>query len=154
MVELIIENQSVELYPSEVISLEMAINDMASIESRNGAFSNQFNIPSTADNNRILGYPSELNFVSGFKPSKSRNANININGLAVQTGIIQVEQYNAKDKSFSVSFFSGNTEWNDEIADKNLRDIVLDKYNHLYLPAVIAASMNNTSGYIYPFINY
>ena len=66
MVELIIENQSVELYPSEVISLEMAINDMASIESRNGAFSNKFTIPSTSENNRILGYPSELNFVSGF----------------------------------------------------------------------------------------
>ena len=33
MVELIVENESLDLFPNEVISLTLAVNDMASIES-------------------------------------------------------------------------------------------------------------------------
>lgn len=154
MVELIIEGESVDLIPNEVVSLTMSINDLASIESTDGNYSNKFTIPSTSNNNSILGYPSEINFVSGFKPSKARNAKITIDGLDVQIGSIQVEQYNQTSKTFSVSFSSGNTEWIEDISDKNMTDINLDKYSHLYLPSVVAASFNNTSGYIYPFINY
>ena len=154
MVELIVSNEALDLYPNEVISLTMAINDLASIETRDGSYSNKFKLPSTSNNNKILGYPSEINFVTGFKPTKSRNAKITIDGLDVQNGIIQIEQYNQTDNSFSVSFFSGNTEWSDDISDKDLQDIDLTKYNHLYLPSVVAASFSNTEGYIYPFINY
>ena len=154
MVELIVENESLDLYPSEVISLTMAVNDMASIESREGNYSNKFKVPSTSRNNSIFGYPNELNFITGFKPTKSRNARIVIDGLDVQRGFIQVEQFNQNDRAFSVSFFSGNTDWLDEISDKNLRDIALNKYNHTWNATNVAASFSNTEGYIYPFLNY
>jgi len=154
MVELIVEDQSLDLYEGEVISLTMAVNDMASIESREGNYSNKFSIPSTIKNNSILGYPNELNFVTGFKPTKSRNARIAIDGLDVQRGFIQVEQFNQNKKEFSVSFFSGNTDWLDDIGDKTLKDITLNKYNHVWDSATVAASFTNTEGYIYPFIHY
>ena len=154
MVELIVEDQSLDLYPNEVISLTLAINDMASIESREGNYSNKFTIPSTSKNNAILGYPNELNFITGFKPTKSRNARIAKNGLDEQRGFIQVEQYNQKDKEFSVSFFSGNTDWLDDISDKQLRDIEISNYDHIYNSTNVASSFTNTEGYIYPFIHY
>ena len=154
MVELIVSNQSLDLYPKEVISLTLAINDMASIESREGNYSNKFTIPSTSNNNAILGYPNELNFVTGFKPTKSRDARIAIDGLDVQRGFIQVEQFNQNNKEFSVSFFSGNTDWLDDISDKQLSDIELSRYDHVYNSTNVAASFTNTEGYIYPFINY
>ena len=86
MVELLVQNQALDLYEGEVISLTMAINDLASIESADGNYSNKFTIPSTSNNNEVLGYPNELNFVTGFKPTKSRNASILIDGLEVQRG--------------------------------------------------------------------
>jgi len=154
MVELLVENKSLDLYEGEVMSITMAVNDMASIESREGNYSNKFSVPSTSKNNAIFGYPNELNFVTGFKPTKSRNASILIDGLEVQRGFIQVEQFKQKDKEFSVSFFSGNTDWMDEIGDKSLQDITLNKYNHTWDSATVAASFANTEGYIYPFIHY
>ena len=154
MVELIVNNEALDLLPSEVISLTMAVNDLASIESREGNYSNKFKVPATSNNNRILGYPSEINFVSGFKPTRSRDAKITINGLDIQYGSIQVEQYSQTDNEFNVSFFSGNTEWADDISDKVLQQIDLSKYDHLYLPINVSSSFANTSGYIYPFINY
>jgi len=154
MVELIVNNKSLDVYESEVISIVIAINDLASIEKREGNYSNKFKVPSTARNNNIFGYPNELNFVTGFKPTKSRGARIVVNGLDVQVGFIQVEQFNQKDKVFSVSFFSGNTDWLDDISDKILRDIDLDKYNHIWNSTSVADSMGNTEGYIYPFIDY
>ena len=154
MVELIVNDESLDLYENELISLVMAVNDLASIESREGNYSNQFTIPSTSKNNRIFGYPNELNLVTGFKPTRSRNGRISINGLDVQRGFIQVEEFNQISKEFTVSFFGGNTDWIDLISDKSIRDINLDDLNHNWTPANIVANMNNTEGFIYPFIDY
>ena len=154
MVELIVNGQPLDLYPNEVVSLVLAVNDMASIESREGNYSNKFKVPSTATNNKIFGYANEINFISEFKPTKSSDARIAISGLDVEYGVIQVEDYNEEDSSFSVSFFSGNTEWIDLIGSGNLSDLNLEKYNHVWNTANIAASFTNTEGYIYPMIEY
>jgi hypothetical protein len=154
MVEIKIDNQSLDLFGEEVISFTFAINDLASIESRNGSYSNQFNIPATANNSAILGYPDKLNFVTGFSPSRARNARILIDGLEVQRGSIQIEQYDDTSKEFSISFFSGNSEWIGDISDLSIRDLDLSVWDHQYTLANISGSFNNTEGYIYPFINY
>ena len=115
MVEIKIINDSLDLFPEEVISFTLAINDLASIENRQGNYSNQFTIPATSNNSNILGYADKLNFVSGFKPTKSREARLLIDGLEIQRGFIQVEQYDDTSKEFTISFFSGNTDWIDDI---------------------------------------
>ena len=154
MVEIKIINDSLDLFPNEVISFTLAINDLASIENRQGNYSNQFTIPATANNSSILGYADKLNFVSGFKPTKSREARLLIDGLEIQRGFIQVEQYDDTSKEFTISFFSGNTDWIDDIGDKSLRDLDTSDYEHVYDVANITASFTNTEGYIYPWINY
>ena len=154
MVELLVEGKSLDVFPNEVISLVLAINDLASIKNREGNYSNKFEIPSTSSNNKVLGYPNELNLITGFRPTKSRNAVILIDGLDIERGFIQVEQYNSKSKSFNVSFFSGNTDWMDDISDRKLSEIKLSKYDHVWSAANVAASMSNTEGYIYPLIDY
>ena len=154
MVEIKVENEFLDLFPSETISLSFAINDLAAIESRNGNFSNKFDIPASKKNSKILGYANVLNFSTGFKPTKSRNASILIDGLTVERGVVQVEQFNFKVNTFSISFLGGNTEWIDDIGDKNLVDLDLTNLNHEYTLANITNSFNNTEGYIYPFIQY
>lgn len=154
MVELLVNGQSLDLFQEEIISITKASSDIANINTSDGSYSNKFDVPSTARNASIFGYANISNFAGEFKPTKSNNARITVDGMTVDIGVVQVEQYNNLDNSFSLSFFGGNVDWMDQVGDKNLIDLDFSDLDHEYTKANISSSFLNKSGYIYPFLNY
>jgi hypothetical protein len=53
---IIIDGEYLDLYPNESINLNIQINNISDITTRNSSYTNSLNIPRTAKNQRLLGY--------------------------------------------------------------------------------------------------
>jgi hypothetical protein len=142
MVQIIVDNEALDLTEAPVMSFQVA--DISDIESRQGDFTYEFEVPATQRNRKLLrrshtifGSPYEY-IEAWFRTSAD-----------VKKGFIQVMEY--KDR-FRVNFFSGNANWIALIGDKMLSDLNLSVWDHTYDVATIVASFSNTEGYIYPLI--
>jgi len=150
--ELWIDGKLCDLTSKEVIAMSYGVNRLTDIESRQGYFSNTFNLPKTANNLDVFGVPTELNSTSTTRWERLE-CSIITDGVYQVFGFAQLQS--VKDE-ISVVVKGGNADWIDDLRDKELTDIVLDEFDHL--PTVTNVNNNRfndyTDGYVYPDIDY
>ncbi len=136
------------------IAQTYAVNEIGSIETRQGGFSNNFTIPLTAKNKAILGFPDDIN-------TASRNAYTKVDATLFDQAVPVAEGYLRfkvveNGRSLETSFFADNVNWFNLLKGKKLKDLDLSAFDHNWdTPAIKAAiDADKTSGYTYPMINY
>ena len=55
MVEIIVNNESLDLLEGEVLALTISVNDIGDLSKTKGDYSNSFKVPATSRNLSILG---------------------------------------------------------------------------------------------------
>lgn len=116
--QLYIENQRIDLFDDEIISLTQTIQNVRDIEKVFTPFSKPFTIPASKTNNKIFKHYYNFDIDNGFDARKKANARIELNHLPFQEGKIQLEgvdMRNNKPYAYRIIFY-GNT--------VNLKDIL------------------------------
>lgn len=150
MIQLFLNNKLIELRGDESISIDYALFSFDDISKRKSARSYSFTIPRTVNNAEVLEISEELNNLTKL-PYKKITARLLDNGIDL--GIKYAELTGVKD-GYEVSLYGTNINFFELIKNKSLTELDLSAYNHTYDFATITGSRSNTSGYIYPIINY
>lgn len=130
---------------------DYAVNNLGDISNRQSGFSNSFSVPVSEKNNRLLGYSNDLN-TSGVKPYRRVDAELYDNNTRVSTGYVKIEMVSRS--SYQCSFFSDNASWFTLIKDKKINQLDYSDLDHQYTPTNATGSFSNTTGYVYPIIDY
>lgn len=150
--ELYINEKYIELSESSKVGMSFQSNNLNSLSSRNGNFSNEFKVPKTKNNQIALEYSSGLNSVS-LLPYQKNSARYLQNGIEiVSNGIAIINSY---DGYYKIQVVSGNVSIFELCADRTIDQLDLGAYNTVNwnLFDVVVAN-NNTEGFIFPIIDY
>lgn len=152
MAELILRTEfgDFDLFGSEDIVQTSAIFNLENITARYGEYSNEFNLPLTTNNQRIIRHANFITSVNTL-PYERVEANIVIDGLNWKNGYIEITSIQ---ETIKCKFFTGNTVFYDKIKSKFLTDLDWSDFNHDWNYTNAVASSNSTEGFIYPVIDY
>lgn len=151
---LVIDNIEIQLSIGEEIQLTRSNAQVTKLGQRSGSYTNDFNIDMSVENMSALGFSNQLSSENDIRPEKRYEAQLFRDaGGEVKRGFIQIVSADYVSKTFTITFFTDNTSWIDELKGKNIRDIYLTDFDHLWTEANITNSWTNTDGYIYPFTN-
>lgn len=133
------------------IQLVYAINDLGELKDRQAYSTNSFKLPMTQNNLTACGFPNNANIIQA--PAYRKNpAKIVQGGIEVLTNGIAL--INRTNKDIEVQILSGLIGFFDQLGDKNIRDLDLSNYDHIWNLSTVANSQFREDGYIYPVIDY
>lgn len=139
-INLYANGEALDLLPDTNIVLTQQVNDIAELQDRQANYSNQFTLPKTTTNMRVLNdkhkkYPAQLEQYG-----------------ALTNGFLVIQ---SEDSTYKAVFYSGVINFFQLIEGKKLKDLDLVSIDHILSATNIAASHTNdwNDGYIYPFIN-
>jgi len=128
--------ERLELFDFETIELTSSMQDVRDIGSVFTDFSQQFTIPASQVNNRILNHFYNMSITNGFDARVKRNGFISLNGVKFRQGYIRLSEAtlrNGKPFSYSITFFGAIVTLKDLFGVSEIKDLVtLSKYNHDY----------------------
>jgi hypothetical protein len=114
-----------------------------------GDVSISFNVPNTSTNRKALGY---YGFQQINNPTFSKNVfNLVKDGNILMRGYLVIEEDNGKE--LSLYFISGNANWF-RAFDFSCKEIRNNGYQVRWTGTTIVASVANTTGIVFPFIDY
>ncbi|MDR6944687.1 hypothetical protein [Mucilaginibacter pocheonensis] len=161
-IQLYLNNQLVDLSDDSPIALTFQINNLADVKNQQGNTSNQFKLPLTQRNRQILGFPDDVAFTTSL-PYDNYEARIIQDGLEIVPSAIAQLNLIEQDTA-SITVLSGNVDFFDSL-DVNIYDMgdsntdigkkkVFEPYQHIWNVSNVAHSQINTSGYIWPVVDY
>ncbi|MCJ8208669.1 hypothetical protein MUY27_03050 [Mucilaginibacter sp. RS28] len=160
--QLYINDQLADLTDDSPIALTFQINNLGEVKNQQGNTSNQFKLPLTQNNRRILGFPDSIAFCTK-APYSKYPARIIQDGLEIvpygQAELNSVEQDVA-----NITVLSGNVDFFDAIDGKiyDLGDSTTStglskpfkSYDHAWTLDNVVASQRKTEGWIWPVVDY
>lgn len=132
----------------EQIEVEKKVKLFDDISTTEGDFSYSFVIPKTLNNISII----EVYSVNDSSRRWARRINadlLNDSGVILHVGFIRIESDN--EREYRASFFSGNTNWIDEL-DFDLLDLNWEDF-YVPEPSEVGLYNNNTTGIIMPVVD-
>ncbi len=128
--------ERLELFDFESIELTSSIQDVRDIGSVFTDFSQQFTIPASQTNNRLLNHFYNESVINGYDARIKRKGYISLNGVTFRDGYIRLSEAvlrNGKPYSYSITFFGQIVSLKDILGDSELKDLnSLTAYNHEY----------------------
>lgn len=142
-VHIYIDGQRVDLFQDENINIKLQAQKAASVDSSFSDFTQQFTIPATPNNNKILKHYYSF---YGDKHAQDEliDAYINVNGLLFRTGGVSLDNAQLKSgrpASYSLTFFSKLTLFSEAIEDVTLRDLDFSASDFDYDPDDVVNSV-------------
>lgn len=148
-IELYINDEALDLEPGEAIAVTKQINDIADVGKIKADGSNQFRLPKTARNRRILENAGEITTLTDM-PYQLSNAKLLQDGIELLVNAKAVIE--STDDAYNIQVVSGNKNFFDLIDGLNLTDLNLSAYTHQWHIMPIINSRLNNDGFIYPII--
>lgn len=156
--KLFIEDQLVDLagVNTPINFQNVDIEDLAGSSTRaNHSFS--FNVPATNNNKIIFSFPEEVT-ENSFDGTIEKKARLEQGGTPYLDGIARISQVK-KDGVFteySIILIDGNGTWISDLKGKNIQEIDLSDFDHIYNKANVDGSetLNDSSVFLYPLVNY
>ena len=147
VVEIFIENQRLDLFDDETITLTDSIQNARDPKKIFTEFTQQFNIPATIKNNNIFKHFYNYEISNGFDARKRSQATIKINGLEFKRGFLQLNSVGLKKGKPSLYkvFFTGKTsKIKDIVRDDRISSLTqLDRLDHDYTPLNVERGFDN-----------
>lgn len=118
------------------ILLQDSIKDAKDVGKVLTAFSQQFTIPASKNNNQAMKYFYSFKALNGFDARRKHPALIKINGYDYKKGYFKINSVSMRDnlpQSYSIQFFGELASLKDVYGAAELKDLIsLSKYNHEY----------------------
>lgn len=133
----------IELFENETISLDLSFAEIQDITKKNSAYSKEFNVPGTKNNNYIFNYFFDFNSVPlNWIPSRKFEADLVYNGYNIASGYVRLNNVsiNKLNKTYNITFYNGVGNITANIGDKFLRQLDLSSLNHPFTPDVYLQS--------------
>lgn len=128
--------ERLELFDFQTIELTSSLQNVRDIGSVFTDFSQQFTIPASQLNNRLLKHFYSLYLTDGYDSRIKRKAFISLNGITFRNGYIRLSEAslsNGQPKSYSITFFGQIVSLKDILGDDELKSLsALSIYNHEY----------------------
>lgn len=125
-----------DLDPQVNITINDSIKDAKDVGKVFTAYSNQFKLPASKNNNRIFKYFHNHNVLNGFDARRKHEAILKLNNFDFKKGYIKLNKVNLKDNSplsYDIQFFGELSSLKDILGKAELRDLSsLNQYNHEY----------------------
>jgi hypothetical protein len=123
----------IELYGNENISMEVSFAEIQDIKKKNSAFTQEFRVPGTKNNNFIFNYFFDINTVAlDWNPKRKFDADLIYDGYELYNGYVRMNSVtiNKTEKVYSVTFYSAVGDLSSNIGDKGLCDVDTSSLNH------------------------
>lgn len=149
-IQLYINNQRVDTFKDESVSLTDSIQNVRDIDKVFTSFSQSFNLPASKTNNKIFKhfYNWEIDADFSFDARQKVPANIELNSLPFRAGFIQLTGVELKDNvpySYKVTFFGEIVKLKDAVGEGKLSDLNLSTHDRLYNATNILAGLQRTT---------
>lgn len=155
MTEIYINNQLIDLFSNEEVVLTFGVNDLFSIETRQGTYSNTFKIPATHNNNQILEQANNILSTTEIFTQKLP-CRILVDGILQVDGLAEVKSGN--EIEYELNVYAGNSNWFESIENKSLRDYMNScNFAFNWTETHVTANRSNnvwTDAFLYPNIDY
>lgn len=149
-VELYINDRLVDLKGNEEIAIDYAIFSPDDIDKRKGASSYSFSLPKTTNNRSIFENPDDVTGLSSI-PYSRLSARMLVDGIDIGIKFCILK---SSKRDYTVNVFGGNSNFFDAIKDRKLNSFNFCSLNHTWDKTTIINSRTNTTGFIYPIIDY
>lgn len=133
----------IELYGNEDIDMEVSFAEIQDITKKNSAFTKEFKVPGTKNNNYIFNYFFDINSVYvNWNPKKKFEADLIYDGYEIYNGYIRLNSVsiNKIEKVYSITFYNGVGDVAANIGDKFLRELDLSSLTHPFTKEVYLQS--------------
>ena len=146
--QLYIQNERIDLFQDEVISLTQTIQNVRDIEKVFTDFSKSFTIPASKANNKIFKHYYNFDIDGGFDARKKVTARIEINHLPFRDGKIKLEGVDLrgnKPYAYKITFFGNTVNLKDKLGETKLSALAwLGNFTQDYTAAQVRSIL--TSG--------
>lgn len=134
--QLYIENERVELFDDETVSLTQSIQNVKDIDKVFTTYTKTFSVPAGKNNNKIFKHYYNFDIVDGFDARIKVGAKIELNTMPFRKGKVKLEGVtlkNRKPHTYKITFFGDTVELKDLLGDDDLSDLgtELDAYNRV-----------------------
>jgi len=152
MIEIYIEDTSIDLFEGTNIAINYTNSDIVSISTK-GNFSYNITVPKSKTNKRLFVFP-ELDAIEAFNSQIKKDCRIEYNGTVILNGYAIINSIS--EDGYDITCYDGNSNWISEIKELRLTDLDWSLYNHTYTKANIDASETWTlsNRYVYPLVQY
>ena len=147
-VQLYINNQRVDLFKDEKISVNSSMQNISDIGKTYTDYSATFSIPSSSNNNAIFDYFYNNDVEGSFKAQERAEARIEINHVPFKTGKIQLEGSEIKSnnpESYKVTFFGDGVSLKDVLGDNKLSNLDYSSIAIDHIGSAINDAIQSTS---------
>ena len=150
--ELYINDVLVELKGKSTIAVTRQANQLGELQNRQADYSNVFELPKTATNRATFENADQVNSSTDI-PYRRLSARYVVDGIdQLQDGEAIVVRTTAN--AFFVKVQSGNASFFGKFPDMKISELIGSAFDHVNNFANVTASRSNTTGYIYPFIDW
>ena len=145
--QLYIENQRVDLFNDEVVSITQSIKNVKDVSKIFTEFTKTFSVPASKKNNKIFKHYYNFDIVNGFDARTKKNATIELNTLPFKKGKIKLDGVTLKDNkphTYKITFFGSTVDLKDLLGEDKL-DVLswLDNFQITYSSANVKAYLQN-----------
>ena len=123
----------IELFGTETLSLDVSFAEIQDITKKNSAYTKEFNVPGSNQNNYIFNYFFDFNQVPlDWIPSKKFEAWILYNGYIILSGYIRLNfvTIEKEQKIYNITFYNGVGDVAANIGDKFMKELDLSHLSH------------------------
>ena len=163
-IQLYIEDQRVELFADESVSLTQTIQNVKDIGSIFTDFSKSFSVPASKSNNLIFKhyYNSDIDAAYSFIANDTVSARIELNWRTFRKGFIALDGVQMKDNkayAYKVTFFGETIDLKNKLKETKLSTVFqgVGTYDHTYNVSNVKTGLSSSlfSGKIrYPLISH
>ena len=125
--QLYVENQLVEMFDDESITLTQTIQDVRSIDKIFSDFSKTFSVPASETNNKIFKHFYNYEILEGFDARKKIDAELYLNYKLFKKGKVKLEgttlKLNKAHNIYRPTFYGNTVNLKDKIGEATLSDL-------------------------------
>ena len=161
---LITDNFTLDLGEDSNLTLTKSIYNIQEPDKRQSSFTKTISVPSSVNNDKIFQSWFDVNFVLDnnnqfepfFNPNKKAPCVLHTDTINQMTGYAQLTDISIVDGKveYKLTLYGENRDLFAVLTDKKMNELDLSEYNHIYNETNIEASWYNTSGYVYPMVDY
>lgn len=156
---LYIENQRVDLFDDEPISVISSVQNISDISRIFNDFSQSFSVPASNNNNKIFKHYYNASINNGFDARIRHEARLEINAIPFKNGTIRLEKAVKKNNvvtEYRLTFFGQLIDLKDVIGDDYLSSLDLSIYDIAYNSDNVITGLTtgySAEDYVFPLIS-
>jgi hypothetical protein len=127
------QEKYIDLYGNEDITIEVSFAEIQDITKKNSAFTKEFRVPGSNNNNDIFNYFFDINAIAlDWNPKRKFEAQLIFNGYELYAGNIRMNQVTIikTEKVYTITFYAEVGDLSANIGDKSLCNVDTSSLNH------------------------